>query len=426
MPSGVRLRWPAWLAPERPRAMGPRVLFVAPRLDAGGAEIHLARVLPQLRRVLDVSLFTIARGGRFEGDLTAAGVPVLGAEMSGVRPVRSLRVARALRREIRNLRPDILHFFLPEPYLIGTIAAAGLGGIIRIMSRRSLADYQRNHLLLARLERYLHRSTNALIGNSSAVAAQLVQECGHPEKVGVIHNGIEVPPLPDRQARAACRRELGIPEDAFVIAVIANLIPYKGHADLFTALANGRGRLHGPWRLILIGRDEGLGRKLRRQADLFGISSNILWLGERSDPQAMLAAADLGVLPSHQEGFSNSLIEKMAHALPVVATRAGGNSDAVVDGESGCLVPIANPEALGAAIVTLYEDAGLRTRMGAAARLRVERMFTLETCVRRYLNLYRGIVASPGAPVAQLIDPQHESSAVANGPMELNLLAGMN
>ena len=402
----------------------PRVLFVAPRLDAGGAEIHLVRVIPQLRRAgLDASLFTIARGGRFEDDLTAAGVPVLGVEMSGVRPVRSLRVAHALHREIRNLKPDILHFFLPEPYLIGSIAAAGLGRMIRIMSRRSLADYQRNHLLLARLERYLHHSTNALIGNSSAVAAQLIQECAHPEKVGVIHNGIDVPPLPDRQARAACRLELGIAENAFVIAVIANLIPYKGHADLFAALANGRERLRGPWRLILIGRDEGFGRTLRRQAELLGISSNILWVGECSDPQAMLAAADLGVLPSHQEGFSNSLIEKMAHALPIVATRAGGNTDAVVDGESGCLVPIANPEALGAAITALYENAGLRVRMGAAARLRVERLFTLEACVRRYLNLYRGIVASPETPVAQLIDPLHEGSALANGTVEL---AGTN
>jgi glycosyltransferase involved in cell wall biosynthesis len=407
--------------------MGPRVLFVAPRLDVGGTEVHLARVLPQLRRAgLDVSLFTIARGGRLEGDLTAAGVPVLSAEMSGVRPVRSLRVARTLRQEIRNLRPDILHFFLPEPYLIGSISAASLDGIIRIMSRRSLADYQRNHFMLARLERYLHRSTNALIGNSSAVALQLIKECGQPEKVGVIHNGLEVPALPDAQARAACRRELGIAEDAFVIAVIANLIPYKGHVDLFAALASGRERLRGPWQLILIGRDEGIGRELRQKAELFGISSNILWLGERSDPQAMLATADLGVLPSHQEGFSNSLIEKMAHALPVVATRVGGNSDAVVDGESGYLVPIADPEALGAAIAALYEDAGLRARMGASARLRVERLFTLEVCVRRYLNLYLGIVADPWAPVAQLIDPLHEGSAVATGSVELNLLAGTN
>ena len=147
---------------------------------------------------------------------------------------------------------------------------------------------------------------------------------------------------------------------------------------------------------------------------MLGIGPNILWLGERSDPQAMLAAADLGVLPSHQEGFSNSLIEKMAHALPVIATRVGGNSDAVVDGESGRLVPVADAKALGAAIAALYEDTGLRARMGAAARLRVERLFTLEVCVRRYLNLYLGIVANPGAPVAQLIDP-HQRSAICEG-----------
>ncbi len=354
------------------------------------------------------------------GNLTAAGVPVLGAEILGTRPVRSLRVARALRREIRKLRPDILHFFLPEPYLIGSLAAAGLGGMIRIMSRRSLAHYQQNHLLLAQMERYLHRSTNALIGNSSAVAAQLVQECGHPEKVGVIHNGIELPPLPDRQARASCRREFGIPEDAFVIAVIANLIPYKGHADLFAAVASVRERLRGPWRLLLIGRDEGIGPKLQQQAQLLGIGANILWLGERTDPQAVLAVADLGTLPSHQEGFSNSLIEKMAHALPVVATRAGGNSDAIVDGESGHLVPIADPAALGAAIAALYEDAGLRARIGAAARLRVERLFTLEACVRRYLNLYLGITANAGVPVARLIDPPHLRSTA---PEEVSLLA---
>jgi glycosyltransferase involved in cell wall biosynthesis len=385
--------------------MGPSVLVVAPRLDAGGAEIHLARILPPLRRAgLDIALFTIARGGHFEGDLIAAGVPVLGADVAGSRPMRSLRVARALRQEIRRLRPDVLHFFLPEPYLIGSLASLGLEGMIKIMSRRSLSDYQSNHPLLAQLERHLHRSAKALVGNSRAVAAQLVQECGKPEKVGVIHNGIDLPTPPAPQARAIRRRDLGIPHDAFVIAVIANLIPYKGHADLLAALASTRKRLREPWRLVLIGRDEGAGEDLKKRADILGIGPNILWLGERSDTQALLAAADIGVLPSHQEGFSNSLIEKMAQALPVIATRVGGNSDAIVDGESGYLVPVADPTALGEAISALYEDASLRMRFGAAARKRIESLFTLETCVRRYLNLYLGLVADGGVPVAQLID----------------------
>jgi glycosyltransferase involved in cell wall biosynthesis len=251
----------------------------------------------------------------------------------------------------------------------------------------------------------------ALVGNSSAVAAQLVQECRNPQKVGIIHNGVELLPLPGLQARVTRRRELGIPEDAFVIAVIANLIPYKGHSDLLAALANARERLRGHWRLVLIGADKGIGGDLQQRAKMLGISPNILWLGERSDSQALLAAADLGVLPSHQEGFSNSLIEKMAQALPVIATRVGGNCDAIVDGESGCLVPVADPSALGAAISALYEDVGLRVRIGTAARQRVEHLFTLEACVHRYLNLYLGIVADRRIPVTQLIDPPHTESA---------------
>lgn len=391
-----------------------RVLVIAPRLEIGGAEMHLARVLPRLRQSgLDVSVFAISRGGAIENRFVEEGIPVGGIEASKGRALAGLRTVLALRREIRRLRPDILHFFLPEPYLIGSFAAAGFGGIIKVMSRRSLSHYQRNHPMLARFERWLHRSVTALLGNSSAVAAQLVEESGTPYKVGIIHNGVELPAPADAETRAGCRRALGIPADAFVIAVIANLIPYKGHADLLAALGAVRDRLIAPWRLMVIGRDHGLRAALQRQSGEFGIADNIMWLGERADSQALMAAADLGVLPSHQEGFSNSLIEKMAHGLPVVATRVGGNIDAVIDGETGRLVPVSDAAALGEAIAALYENAGLRARMGAAARLRVERLFSLQACARRYLNLYRGLFGHEEKPVAQLIDPPETDSVLA-------------
>jgi glycosyltransferase involved in cell wall biosynthesis len=383
-----------------------RILVIAPRLEIGGAEMHLARLLPSLRRSgLDVSLFTISRGGPIEGTLVENGVPVCGVEQRLGKGLTVLQAAVALRREISRRRPEIVHYFLPEPYLIGSLAVAGRDGIIRIMSRRSLSDYQQNHRMLARVERFLHHSVDALIGNSQAVAAQLVEESGTPWKVGVIHNGVDPPPPIDGEIRAARRRELDIPSDAFVMVITANLIPYKGHADLLDALGAIRDRLTVPWRLVLIGRDHGLWADLNSQAESSGIANNLLWLGERADAAALIAIADLGVLPSHQEGFSNSLIEKMAQGLPVVATRVGGNTDAVLDGVAGRLVPPRDPASLGEAILELSANAGLRSRMGTAARLRVESQFSLQACSSRYLNLYTGLMDRKGSPVAELIDP---------------------
>ena len=98
-------------------------------------------------------------------------------------------------------------------------------------------------------------------------------------------------------------------------------------------------------------------------------------------------------MPSHQEGFSNSLIEAMACALPVVATRVGGNLDAIVDGESGLLVPVQDPPALTAAIMRLHDDATLRQQLGAVARSRVQALFSLDSCVQQYLKLYTHVAA---------------------------------
>src|SRR3954452_24391990 len=105
--------------------MAPRVLVVVPRLDIGGAEIHLSRVRPKLRAAdLDVSLFALSRGGRLEPALTERGVPVHGSGAFESRGLRSLQARSALRHESRRLRPNIVLFFLAEAYLVGSLAIA--------------------------------------------------------------------------------------------------------------------------------------------------------------------------------------------------------------------------------------------------------------------------------------------------------------
>jgi glycosyltransferase involved in cell wall biosynthesis len=388
--------------------MSPRILIVSPSLEIGGTEMHLLRVIPELRRRgMDISLFVLSRGGRLEVQFVDKGVPVSGPSAGGARLLRNLRALAALRRELRRSRPDILHFFLTEPYFVGSIASIGMRDMIRVMSRRSLAVYQDRHPVLARLERRLHGATIALLGNSAAVVEQLVNECGVPDKVGLLYNGIEISPPVSVQQRAEARRRLAIPPEAFVILVSANLIPYKGHFDLFEAVGSAKAKFSHAWRLLLLGRDEGIGLQLRRQAAVLDFADNIVWLGEVSDVRTPLEAADVGILPSHQEGFSNSLLEMMAHGLAVIATDVGGNRDAIVDRESGMLVPAKRPDALAAAMAELYACADLRSRFGIAARSRAAACFSLERCVQRYQNLYSNITNATRAEsftVQQMIE----------------------
>jgi glycosyltransferase involved in cell wall biosynthesis len=388
----------------------PDVAVVTSRLDVGGTERHIARILPALqRRGLDVALYVMERGGPLEAEIAALGVRVEGPSASGALggafggalhwPKATLNLALWLRRE----RPGIVHFFLPRPYVFGSLAAELAGHRRRLMSRRSLTDYRDKYPLLGRVERFLHTRTFGILGNSQAVIDQLATEVDDKHKLALIYNGIEMPSPDFTNSRRQTRGVLQIPDSAVVIAVIANLIAYKGHRDLIDALALVQDRLPSPWRLLVIGRDDGIGAELKARAGAPGIADNIMWLGERADVEELLAASDIFVLPSHQEGFSNALLEAMAARLPVIATAVGGNRDAVVEHETGFLVPPRDAEALAAAILRLAQDRDLRARLGEAGRRRAEELFSLAACVDRYEALYRALGADDPPPVSAIL-----------------------
>jgi glycosyltransferase involved in cell wall biosynthesis len=384
----------------------PRVQIVAKRLDIGGTERHLTRILPLLqKRGLEISVFLLERGGKLDQTLENAGVAIAGPRRVLPRYPHLLIAAWQLNRHLRRYRPDVLHYFLSEPYLLGSFAAIGAGKTRRIMSRRSLNHYQRRHPVLAPVERWLHRWTSVLLGNSTAVVEDLMRECNDRSKIGLIQNGIEIPERITPERRRAARQDLAIPDDAFVLCVSANLIPYKGHHDLFSALGLIRARLPEPWRILIIGRDEGIAAGLRAKAAFLNFADNVIWLNERADAQSPLDAADVSVLPSHEEGFSNSLLEAMARGLPVIATAVGGNMDAIVPGVSGILVPVKDPQALASGILQLSADPALRQKLADGAAQRVASCFSIDGCVRRYLNLYRGWRNFGTAAIQDMIDP---------------------
>ena len=366
------------------------LVAVVTGLDVGGTERHLLAVLPRLRSYGFLPrVACLRRGGALAPHFAAAGIEV--AEFSGSGGVpAAIRAVPRLRSWFSRHRPDIVHFFLPEAYLLGAIATLGIGGLVRVMSRRSLNRYQYHHPFAARVEMLLHRHMDALLANSGAVATELRGEGVPAERLHVIPNGIVIEPGGDR---IMTRTLLGLTPEALVIIVVGNLIAYKGHADLLDALASVRARLPDGWILLCAGRDDGIGHELAARAAAIGLGDHVRFLGERDDVSALLAASDIAVSASHEEGSSNAILEAMATGLAVIATDVGGGAEALGPGVGGLLVPARDPAALGMALLSLAGDPALRQRMGSTARSRAMRDFSLDACVHSYAALYRALLA---------------------------------
>ena len=380
-----------------------RLLFVIGSLNRGGAERHLSLVAPALRkRGHDVQIQTLTVKGDLAPSVEANGVRVAApplAPLTGYLPRRLRERVRVLLSSCQLVfhpltrRPDAVHCFLPHAYLAGGLAALIARVPVRIMSRRSLNHYQQRNRLLTRLEYRLHRHMSALVANSRAVRRQLLAEPGtDTSRVHLIYNGVD-PRVSVRQtSRKTMRAALGLMPDEVVTIVVANLIPYKGHSDLLDALGLAAASMPFAWRVLCVGRDDGVGDRLRSHAHKLDLDDHLVWLGSRSDVPQLLAACDVGLLCSHEEGFSNAVLEGMAAGLPMIATDVGGNAEAVVDGVCGYVVPPRAPQALASALVSIARDRAARERMGHAARQRVEAHFTLDRCVDEYEALYRRLL----------------------------------
>jgi glycosyltransferase involved in cell wall biosynthesis len=169
------------------------------------------------------------------------------------------------------------------------------------------------------------------------------------------------------------------------VITVANLRPEKDHRSLLAAAEN-LARKHPGLRFQIVG-DGPLRADLERDAASRGLGGRVAFLGHRDDVPALLAAADLYVLPSCTEAFPNGVLEAMTAGLPVVACAVEGLLDLVTDGETGALVPASDPVALAASIERFVDDPALASRVGAAARAQATR-YSFEAMVARFEALY--------------------------------------
>ncbi len=409
---GGLIEIPICMNTEGPQTTRRKILVVVPQLLVGGTELHLLRVLPALdRRTFQVSVFTTQGPGELDAAFREAGLSVISGTGRLPGRIRGILSGLPLVALLRRMRPDVVHFFLPEAYLVGGLAALLTGQGKRVMSRRSLNHYSRARPFVRWLESRLHRRMHAVVGNSRAVLDELTAEGVPPQRLGLIRNGIEAARFAQVD-RATARGMLQIPEASLVLAMVASLLPYKGHADLLEALGRVRERLPEGWLPLVAGRDAGLEAGLRARAEALGIGGRIRWLGEVADVPTLLQAADLGLLCSHEEGFPNAVLEGMAAGLPMIVTDVGGCPEAVQDGVTGRVVPPRDPAALGDAIAELAAAPESRAAMGAAGQNRVAAEFSMEACVAGYERLYHAVLAEkPGNLAERLAAEQSDRIA---------------
>lgn len=232
--------------------------------------------------------------------------------------------------------------------------------------------------LLKGLDRLLARCATHLLADSASQRDFLVREgVVSPDQVTVLGHGsvCGVDTLrfrPDADARASTRRALNLPESAVVALYLGRISRDKGPFELASAFASAAvaaPALH----LLIVGPDEGALRS-RLESLMQDVLPRVRFVGATDRPEAYMSAADFFVLPSYREGFGSTAIEAAACGLPVIASRIYGLTDAVSE-DTGVLVPVADADALAAAMLRMTRDATLREAMGRRARGRAEEQF---------------------------------------------------
>jgi len=360
-----------------------RVCYVIDHLDIGGAQRQLVELVKRMpRQTWEPIVIALSTSRRTLGDeLAQAGVTVHYIPQGGVLDARCLK---RLTRLLRLYRPAIVHTFLFTADTYGRIAArlAGVGPVICAI-RNTVDDMPRHHRLV---NRWLAGWTSYVTVNADAERRSFVAWGGIPDaKIRTIYNGIDVPTdVPSHNG--AYRREWNIPERAPVVAMIARLAPQKDHRTFLEA-AQRVARAVPDAQFLLVGDGPRRAQVEQWVAEL-GLADRARLLGERRDVRQLLNSVDVCVLATHFEGCSNTLMEAMAAARPVVATNVGGNPELVVDGVTGFLVPPKDPDALGAAIQRLLTDKASATAMGIRGRARMAEQFSMDAAWTKTAALY--------------------------------------
>jgi glycosyltransferase involved in cell wall biosynthesis len=376
------------------------ILYIIGDLNIGGTEKHLLNILPYLQKEFNVSIYTFKEKGELAYLFEKNGIKVntvIFSEYFKNFP-KFFKMIFLLPITIINLffiifkiKPKIIHMFLPESYLIGSISSYFNINTIKIMSRRSKNYYFKKKKYYKYIEKFFHKKTNLLVANSQSVLKDLKSECSDDYKIKLIYNGVKIPSTNkfnvNYHKMKFIKKKYKI-NDEIVIIFLANLIPYKNHA-YFINIANQIIKKNNiKLKFLIVGQDRGIKNNLINMLAEYNIKNSFDFIENIKDPEDLFLISDISILCSIHEGFSNAILEAMSYGLPVVASNVGGNKDSITNNKNGYLFNLENSDELYLSLMDLINNKEKRIIFGQNSLKMIHKKFNIDYCVNEYISMY--------------------------------------
>jgi glycosyltransferase involved in cell wall biosynthesis len=376
------------------------------RLNIGGPSVHVILLSAGLRPLGYETRLVVGRESPREGNLLslAAEKSVVCEAMGGlgreIAPLQDLRALFGLVRLLREWRPAIVHTHTAKAGLLGRIAAraAGVPVVVHTYHGHVLRGYfsPAKTAFFRWLETRLASLADALVAVSEAVKQDLVGlGVAHGEKIRVVPLGLDLAHLAGDLPHGVLRRGAGIAPDVPLVGMVGRLVPIKDVPTFLRAAQLVRKKRQDA-RFALVGDGEER-PALESECRALGLDDSVTFFGWRHDLGAVYGDLDVVVNASRNEGTPVALIEALAAAKPVVATRVGGTPDLLGEGSRGRLVPPGDPGALAEAVLETLERSEATRRRAQAGREHVLEHHSAERLVRDVDALYRELLAAKKA-----------------------------
>lgn len=379
--------------------MKPNVLFIIDSFEQGGSERQALQLLRQLHTSgqCNVHLATLQDRGSLRAEADQLGIgEIVEYPLTSFYDLNFVKQLRRLRRFVKQNQIEVIHTHCFYTNIFG-MAGGFLSGVPARVTSKGETDGFRTPMQ-KRAERAAFRLSHRVIANCLVVQNQLIKEGVRPAKIIQHYNGLDLERLKvsPRLRRDEALAAVGLPSDPArrFVTIVANLHnPVKDHQMFLRAAARVRAAV--PDAAFVIAGEGHLMKGLKELAAQLGIERDVFFIGRCEDVGRLLAVSDVGVLSSKAEGFANAILEYLAAELPVVATDVGGVREAIVEGETGHIVPSGDDEKMAERITQLLNNPERAHSMGKLGRSIVEEKFSFEHHLRNTLELYYELLSAP-------------------------------